>query len=217
MSQSVLDPGTDSTVGTWRPPGSLPPFLRDFGRFPNVDEWLPGDLVLLSALKQGRMSKYIVDRQKRGGWPEVDARWHHAAVYIGHYEVCEATVTGVKVSSLYERYVTTHLLRVRRDPDLCTEERYQIALQSLRRLSKGYGFRQAMAVWWQSIYGFWKDEKRFIVLPGKTVICSSLFAEAYSKITLRTMGNTDRSIPTPAFLSNTDLLNDVETTWRSIA
>ena len=63
-----------------------------------------------------------------------------------------------------------------------------------------------MAVWWQSLYGFWKDKKGFILLPGKTVICSSLFAEAYSSTTLRTMGNTDHSIPsTPAFLSHTDL------------
>ncbi len=130
---------------------------------------------------------------------------------------CEATVGRVKVSSLYDQYVRTHLMRVRRAEGLETEKRWAIAVRSLTRLGRRYGFGKAMAVWWQSIYGFWKDERGFVLLPGKTVICSSLFAEAYSKVTLRTMGNTDHSIPTPAFLSHTDLLKDAHTTWRSIA
>lgn len=213
---SIRDPTEPSTIGTWRPPGSLPRFLRQFGKCPNVDEWLPGDVVLMSALKQGRMSRYIVKCQDRGGWEEADARWHHTAVYIGNCEVCEATVRGVKVSSLYDRYLTTHLLRVRRDPNVEMDKRGQSAIQSLRRLGKGYGFGTAMGVWSYSIYGFWKDRKSFIILPGKTVICSSLFAEAYSRATLKAMGNTDHSIPTPAFLSHTDLLQDIPLCWRSI-
>lgn len=78
MSQSVLDPRTTYSIGSWRPPESLPLSLRAFGRFPNVDEWLPGDLVLLSALDRGRISQYIVNCQVQGGFAEVDARWHHA-------------------------------------------------------------------------------------------------------------------------------------------
>ena len=75
------------------------------------------------------MSQYIVDCQIRGGWDECDAQWHHAAVYIGGYELCEATVNRVKVSSLYDHYVTTHLMRVRRDPRFDTDERWRIAVR----------------------------------------------------------------------------------------
>lgn len=137
-------------------------------------------------------------------------------MYIGDYTLCEATVNRVKQSSLYDHYVKTHLMRVRRDPRLSTEERWQVTVHSLKRLGKRYGFGKAMVVWWQSFYGFWKGNKGFIFLPGKTVVCSSLFAEAYSSATSRTMGNTDHNIPTPAFLSHTNFLQDIQTTWRCI-
>ncbi len=42
-----------------------------------------------------------------------DARWHHAAMYIGDANICEATASGVNLVPIFD-YVGTHLLRLRR-------------------------------------------------------------------------------------------------------
>lgn len=79
MAQVVLDPADTSTVGTWKAPVAIPPRLRAFGRFPDITQCRPGDLLLVSAVEKGFVSRQIVKAQKRGGYAEDDARWHHAA------------------------------------------------------------------------------------------------------------------------------------------
>jgi hypothetical protein len=83
--QLVLDPADPTTTGRWTPPGPISLTLRQFGRFPNVKQWAPGDLLLFNAVHPGWIAQSITDGQKRGGYAEQDARWHHVAVYLGPF------------------------------------------------------------------------------------------------------------------------------------
>ena len=97
MEQCYLDPRrTEDITEEWIPPGPIPGKVRQFGFYPNVDDWLPGDLILVSNI-QPNWTHHVIERvQKLGGYSENDARWHHAAVYLGsNGEICEADVGGV--------------------------------------------------------------------------------------------------------------------------
>src|SRR5438270_1882627 len=112
MAQKFLDPDPTKivAVGNWNPSGPVPPHIRKFKHFPNIDDWLPGDLLLISAIKPGWVSKRIIQAQIRGGYVAEDARWHHAAVYLGEANVCEALGRGVQLNPIF-KYVGTHFLR----------------------------------------------------------------------------------------------------------
>ena len=114
--QKILNPADQHTTGQWSPSGPIPPPLRQFGRFPNVRDWFPGDLLLFSAVHPNWISKSIIRGQENGGYAAEDARWHHVAVYLGDgISICEATSTGVHHAPIYP-YLGEYLLRVRRDP-----------------------------------------------------------------------------------------------------
>lgn len=215
MSQAFLDPSDESTNGIWNPPAALPPRIREFGRFPNVDSWRPGDLILLSALKPGRISRKIIATQRKGGFAEQDARWHHAAIYLGKSRICEAIPTGVKTSFIY-RYVGSHLIRVRRGIALSPEDGWEIVLNVMYMRGWNYSWLTPIQMLFQSNRGFWNELVRLPFGSRRAVICSELFADAYSLATGIVLGNTAGATPTPAFLSNTQRLQDLGTFWRSI-
>lgn len=222
--QIVLDPEDATTTGKWIPPGPIPRSLRQFGRFPDVSKWLPGDLVLFSAIHPDWISRSIIRGQERGGYAQEDARWHHVAVYLGDgISICEAVLTGVRYAPIY-RYIGNHLLRVRRDPNLSSDQRWQIAMQSLTRLSSPYGFRSILSLARQSWRGFWRPTGDLPRLGMRAVICSQLFSDSYSMVTghLLVMVTGHLLVKTPAGpvkpadLSLTPQLADVATTWLRI-
>src|SRR5712692_5760688 len=87
-----LDPAATSFTGTWKPTGALPRAVRDFGKFPAVSLWQPGDLLLIGAVRPGWVARKIIQTQETQ-FAITDACWHHAAVYMGDEQnVCEATV-----------------------------------------------------------------------------------------------------------------------------
>ncbi len=205
-----LDPRKPVHTREIRPDKPLPRHIRKFGYLPDAGFLLPGDLILVHNLKLPYFSKAIVSAQRNGGYQEEDARWHHAAVYIDGYLICEAQLSGVKTDYLYQ-YIPTHLIRIRRDVSLLPDDRWKIVVNALRKLREPYGFRSIVALYWQSKIGFWRPILRFGYTRG--VICSQLYAEAYSLVTHRLLVPGTLGRPTPADLSLTPVLTDIPIDW----
>ena len=214
--QKVLDPRESGASGTWTPPGQLPPWVRQFGRFPNIDSWQPGDLLLVSATRPPFASRAVISAQQSGGYRTEDARWHHAAVYIGgRIGLCEATLRGVGSGPIYP-YIGKHLLRVRRDPALSREEGWEIAVSALTRLRSSYSFGSIVRHTLQAGSGFWKPSSHAHYSRTRSVICSQLYADAYSMVTGKVLFNPANGEVSPAFLSSTGNLVDVDLCWQTI-
>lgn len=216
--QIVLDPADSTTTGQWTLSGPIPQALRQFGRFPDVRLWLPGDLLLFSAIHPGWIARSIIQGQQRGGYAEEDARWHHAAVYLGDgISICEAVVTGVRHTPIYPYILGNYRLRVRRDTALTAEERWKVAMQSLTRLASPYGFSGIVSLARQSWRGYWQSRGSLPPLLGaRAVICSQLCSDSYSMVTGRLLVKTPSGTVKPADLSLTPQLTDVATTWLEI-
>lgn len=173
-------------------------------------------MLLLSAVDPPLISRWIVRAQVAGGFAPEHARWHHAAVYVGHDHVCEAVPTGVRYGPIY-RYVGNHLIRVCRDHGLTQVQRYEIALRSAVRVKERYSWWHMPGIAWDATRGFWLRGSRPTRAPS--VICSQVFAEAYAAATGRLLGPSGAFAAgqlTPADLSGSPALSDLRTTWLSI-
>ena len=205
-----LDPNVTNVSGPWKPAGPIPKKLREFGYFPDTAIWKPGDLLLFSAVRPSFASRAIITTQLEGGFAKDDARWHHAAVYVGHDHICEAVLWGgVRYEPIYS-YVGSHLIRVRRDEKLSESQRYEIAIRSLANLKKYYSIRLLPLLAFYAVAGFWK--RKALPRDTPTVICSEMFAVAYSSTAERRVAQPP---VVPADLSMTDVLNDQKTDWLS--
>ena len=92
MSRWIYDPRSGSClIGE----GSV----RRFGYVPDFENWLPGDLLLFSTSRPTFSQRKIVETQLKLNYANADARWHHAAVYIGDRYLCEARSGGVRFES----------------------------------------------------------------------------------------------------------------------
>lgn len=212
----VLDPrrASGESAGEFYPRKSLPRHIRDFGYVPDESQILPGDLVLFSALEPSLVSRAIIKSQTVGGYNAADARWHHVACYLGDMRICEAQIwKGVRITELYD-YVGEYLLRVRRDPSLSTDERWQLALQCVYELRKAYGFLALPRLWYQSKRGFWHHNIR--QKSAIAMVCSDLYSKAYALTTGRLLVKGSLNITIPADLSSTPCLNDMPVSWRRI-
>ena len=163
MSQTFLDPReTDESesAADWIPDGPLPPELRRFGYYPDITLLQPGDLILVSPVKLSGIPKRIAATQETGGYAPEDARWTHAAVYMGaRVGLCEATHRGVHASLLHE-YVGKHLFRVRRDPTLDRDTRWEIVVNSLVRLNTPYSLRSVGTIFGRAKgRGLWSSQE----------------------------------------------------------
>lgn len=210
--QIYLDPSVEGASGSWKPPGPIPQKLRRFGRFPNTSLWKPGDLLLFSAVRPSLASRAIVRTQTNGGFAEQDARWHHAAVYVGHNHICEAVLSGVRYGPIYP-YVGAHLIRVRRDETLTEMNRYELAIRSLAHLREDYSVKLLPLLAFYGLAGFWN--RKTLPPDTPTVICSQVFAHAYTGTTMRLVAGPQAIPVVPADLSMTDTLTDVKTDWLS--
>jgi hypothetical protein len=220
MEQTYLDPRDTSIISdapTQTVSTQLPPQVREFGFIPDTSPWLPGDLVLVSPVVWTWTTQPIFLAQKKGGFSDEHARWHHAAVYVGHNFLCEADTSGVNYVPIY-RYVGKHLIRVRRDHSLTLTEGYDIAIAAMARLKGQYGFGSIIKWYLKSLKGFWQPDLGIApVFSTNAVICSELYYLAYAAVTQKLVvpGVAERSV-TPAHLSATDQLQDVQMEWRSI-
>jgi hypothetical protein len=213
VPQIVLNPADASPpTGTWRSPVVVPRRIRDFGRFPNVADWQPGDLILFSAINPGFMSRQIVKAQSRADYADEDARWHHAAIFAGRAHICEAVPGGVTHREIYD-YIGSHLIRVRRAPGITRDQGWQLLVHAMVHIRKRYSFSTAAKL---GIMSYRRFGARTGSRPPKgMLVCSQLFVDAYSMLTGTALWESD-AIETPAFLSATDKLHDVRTHWCSI-
>jgi hypothetical protein len=214
--QELLDPTkAHSTLLTWTPDHPIPRSVRNWGFCADFSNWLPGDLILVSAQKPGFIQQSIRRIQAQGGYDTVHARWEHAAVYIGSSALCEATRKGVVVSDIYQ-YIGQHLIRVRRNPTLNNDQRWELAVNALKLRSYRYGYRSILNLLWKSQFsGYWGT--RTFTYPQRTRICSELYADAHTKASNGIiLGNITSGEITPASLSMEKKLIDVKTKWVKI-
>lgn len=197
------------------PPATLPAHVRAFGKLPNAEKWLPGDLILVSSMKPDFVQRAIKKVQIKGGYSEEHAQWHHAAVYLGDYGLCEASRNGVNARKIYP-YIGGHLIRVRRDKNLKNNQQWKIAVQALLRQKFSYSFGSIIKILWQSRNGFWNTSFSPRNTSRRAIICSQLYAESYGHSSGKTV-QPDMGIPvTPAALSCCELFQDVEIEWLKL-
>ena len=191
----------------------LPDCVREFGYLPDVRMWRPGDLLLLSAVKPNFMQQRIINTQRRTGYAEEHARWHHAAIYLGERYICEAVPSGVRYRPI-EEFVPNYLIRVRRDHKLDIEQAYSVAIRAIMRLSKSYSHWPAVRAWLRS----WKPIVFSLDLRvrRRAIICSQLFHDAYMEATNRTLVERVDTIVLPAELSACSGLKDVKSAWAPL-
>jgi len=221
MSQIFLDPSkaaNQPNLNSWIPKGPIPLSLRKFGYCPNFDDWFPGDLVLVSAIKPDFIAKAIRSVQKKGGYANDDARWEHAAVHIGTGALCEANRKGVCLGHIFD-YADSHLIRIRRNPLFDKDKGWELAVEALKQKQKNYSynFSSIVNLLLNSRNGFWQAENikknRF---PKRAVICSELYADSHVMVCSQALGNLRSAEITPASLSIEKLLVDVKTNWVKI-
>ena len=215
MAKEFLDPKDTETIGEWKPDRPLPRPVRDFGKYPNFDEWQPGSLLLFHIPeKTPWISRLIVKTQERA-YDFEHARWHHAAVYVGDGFLCEARIRGGVQYRPLDDYVGKHQIRVRFDDRMSHPQGYKLAIRAMTRLRESYGFNEIAKLSWRAIKGF--GARSPLALGPKGVICSHLYDMAYRGATKRLLFDTgDRPIM-PAELSQTVELKDVSVYWRRIA
>lgn len=210
-----LNRGT-AEIPTKRIPQTLGDAWRH-GYLPNVEKWLPGDLILIGATFDHWSVRQTWQAQGVGeaGFPWCHARWYHAAVYVGNYHLVEAEFpAGVVCRSLLHYVKNKHLIRVRRAPNLSEAMRYQIALNAMQLISLKYDWK---AVARKRVKGWFSDDPLSHAsndqLEKYSRFCSQLYADAYNSALI---GQPHGALGTslwPAELSATDLLVDVPFGW----
>lgn len=171
--------------------------------------------MLISAISPGFIARAIRRVQYRGGYADEDARWEHAAVYIGSGAICEASRKGVNVESIFD-YIGSHLIRVRRNTSLTSDQGWNLAVHALLMKKYRYGFWSVVGLYVKSKVGFWRNQGKPISFPKRSVYCSELYADAHVKICDVALGNLKSGEATPASLSLSSKLGDVSLSWVKI-
>jgi hypothetical protein len=198
--------------------------LRRFGKFFDTSNWRQGDLILVRDIAPDWVGRRIEKAQVRGGYAPGDARWSHAALYLGdRLTVCEATFTlprgtqGVVQTPLWD-YCGGSAIRVRRPRAVTTsDEAWLLAIKALTQLQKDYDFKYVAHLAWIAWKGtgFWGGGAK-VRLDASALVCSTLYADAYGRQTHRTLGEENNGICTPAYLSQSSEFDDINLDWLEI-
>ena len=211
----MLDPNFPAEPGRfWTPQGETPEYLRNFGKFPNIEDWLPGDVVLVSSVKPDWVTRKIIETQSRSYDPD-HARWQHAAIYMGNGFLAEATTRGVKYHSV-QNYVGHYYLQVRRNPNLTADQRWLVAIEAGVRLREAYRYADIFTIYRRSFPKLSRQIRPNVMIQASSVICSQLCQDAHAKVTNRLIVSLAVNPVVPAALSQTEMLNDVRTCWCAI-
>lgn len=218
-----LDPWVPSADNPWwRPTGSV---------YPSTNLLLPGDVLLFAPHEPSFVQRGIARSQKRGRAEDEDSRFTHAALYLGlDHIVCEATLgTGVMYSLLdLDFRLDKYCWIARRWPGLTLAQRQRILTMAARYyVGKPYNWRSALAEGMKRDSGAnWEQEKRGLVcsrLCERSIVLALLEASRDSgEDALDLPGDgysfteNPREFVTPAVLSRTKRLVDVEVGWRSL-
>jgi hypothetical protein len=181
-----------------------------------LDGGVVGRFGLSRSVSPGSIDKGIEAVQIARNCASDDAQWTHAAVFLYEDFVLEAVpFRGVIARSLYED-VPDSILRVRRNPTLSAEERYKIALCAARMLGSRYGYGPALTLGLQTLLAP-RSQRTWTPYFRSVIICSKVFFDAHSEITLQLLRNCDLNECIPAHLSETPDLEDVSVPWLKLA
>lgn len=221
MPQLELLP-TDPALGKpWTPNRRIPPAVRKFGKFIDTSMLDPGDLVLTRDIAPDNVSKLITKTQYDLGYGEDDARWTHAAVYVGDgFRLIEATFDSVlrggkvKLSFIYD-YCGQHALRCRRPKEVARDPiGWTLVLEAATLLGEKYDFAAALKLFWEGwkSVGKWDANTQAYVSPG--IVCSTLYADCFAKVTRKCLGDSGTCVP--AYLSCCEDFEDLSVNWRQM-
>jgi hypothetical protein len=211
----MLDPASPAKPGcVWTPTGELSSKVRAFGKYPNISDWLAGDILLVASVDPDWITRAIAKTQAKQYDPS-HARWQHAAIYMGNGFVAEATTHGVMYSSI-EKYIGEHYLRLRRNPALSSDQRWLVAIEAGVRLRSAYGFMDILQIYRSSFPALKKQANPKAMMQTNAVICSQLCQEAHAKVTGQLIVPFASTATVPAALSHTAKLSDVPLYWCSI-
>jgi hypothetical protein len=173
---------------------------------------MPGDLVLSKAISPGWVERRISNAQTLAGADPEHSCWTHAAVFLYEDFIVEAVPwRGVITRTLYSD-IPESILRVRRRPNLQSDERYKIALCALRMLGSRYNIDAVLSLGMRSISGLWN--RSWVPQMSRVAICSKVFHDAHLEITRTLLKDCPiGDLVMPAHLSATSDLEDVEIPW----
>lgn len=190
---------------------AIPRDVRNYGRAIDPRILEPGDLILVSKAKKSWVSRTIHNNQLKM-FPEEHARWHHAAVSGGRFEICEATVSGVKAQEYWAYMNGDYDIRIRRLRDANEAARGRIAYYAAINVGVRYGFGTILKARKSLSTG---ESWRRVVWWSKGVICSQLYFEACMRIGFL-LNNIPPETVCPAHLSQSSLLEDVPIEWVKV-
>jgi hypothetical protein len=220
--QVVLDPRNIPADSPACPaPAVLPKAVRKLGYIPDCDRMRPGDLILFGAVP-GKV-KHLKDMlgipavQEHGGYARNDARWYHAALFLGiGFDMIEANVVrGVRRANLLDR-LPHHLIRVRRPCGTNEANGWRMALHAALMQGRPYSPATIGRLAGRAFGGFWRHATDS-AHARDALVCSQLYADAFQAAFDVTLMNRQAGEVTPAFLSACDRLEDVDAGWRRLA
>lgn len=191
--------------------------IRAFGYVPDDTALLPGDVLLVTG--HGLAGRWIAQAQRRGGFADDHCQWTHAALYVGSGRVIEATPSGgVRIGLMVETCFNRRLLvRRRTADDIRLEHRYQIVIEALTALRRGYSLGVVPSMAWQAFrQTLWQptSQRRNTLVR----ICSTVVGNAYSTaINLNLLPGQPGGVVWPADLSHSKELTDIQIGWLKVS
>jgi len=189
----------------------IPLEVRKFGQAldPNILE--PGDLILVCRKTHNWTSQRITHYQSKM-FPTEHARWYHAAVSGGRFEICEATVRGVKAYEYWSYMTGEYHLKVRRLKGADAATRSKVAYYAATAVQTSYGFLNLLNIVKAMNSGnSWGAGARL----SSGVICSQLYFEACMRVGYL-LANVRPDVVCPAQLSMSMLLEDIPLSWVNV-
>jgi hypothetical protein len=189
----------------------IPRAVRDHGFALDPKILEPGDLLLFSKKKSTWAGRRIIDAQALQFGP-LHACWHHAAVSGGKFEICEATLTGVKAREYWGYMSGQYDIKIRRLKGASAAERSLVAYYAATNVNAGYGFLNLLGLLQALLSGDpWATKS--LIYSG--VICSQLYFEACMRVGFL-LSNIPSTKVSPAHLSVSPQMTDIELAWVKV-
>jgi hypothetical protein len=190
----------------------IPKAVRAFGKALDPKILLPGDLLLVANRRPSLRSSGII-RQQSHQFADSHAKWHHAVVCGGGFEICEATTRGgVRAGEYWDYMNGKYDFKLRRLKDATAEERSRIAYYAVTNVRIGYGFLNLVGLALSLSRGNpWGRS----MLISSGVICSQLYFEACLRAGF-VLANAPAEHVCPAHLSISSQMVDVPLGWVAV-
>jgi len=189
----------------------IPKAVRDFGKAIDPKILEPGDLLLVAHKRPTWHSSKIVEYQSGQFSPE-HARWHHAAVCGGGFEICEATIFGVKAHEYWDYMNDKFDIRVRRLKDASSEQRSRVAYYAATNVRSPYNFVSLL-----SMRRYLSNGNPWSRRPWASsgIFCSQLYFVACMRANFF-LAPISAEYVCPAHLSISPKMADVDLKWLTV-